>query len=302
MRNILASSADAQEWAITFFALSPTLKSGARILLVLLGGWIGVRLIVFLLEQKERIMIASRGPMETVPGAAEKRIQTLIHLLAAAARVGIWGFVIITILDQVGINMTPLITSAGIIGLAIGFGAQSLIADVISGLFIIMENQIRVGDMAVVNKTSGLVEAITFRTVVLRDVAGAVHIFRHGAITTLSNRTKEWSAYVIDVGVSYEEDTDHVTDVMRQVAEEMRQESKYHKKILEPIEIFGVDDFGPYAVTIKARIKTLPMEQWEVGREYRRRLKKAFDHHGIKISSPHRTPDVGEGTFPTQTP
>jgi small conductance mechanosensitive channel len=164
----------------------------------------------------------------------------------------------------------------------------------------ILEDQIRIGDVAIVNGTGGLVEAVTFRTLVLRDLAGVVHVFPNGSVSTLSNMTKGWSAYVIDVGVAYKEDTDKVVEVMRRVAEEQRQDPVFGPKILEPIEVFGVDNFGESEVTIKARIKTLPIEQWNVGREYRRRLKKAFDAHGIEIPFPHRSLYVGEATKPLE--
>jgi small conductance mechanosensitive channel len=148
---------------------------------------------------------------------------------------------------------------------------------------------VEVGDVAVVNGTGGLVEAISFRTITLRDEAGVVHVFPNGTITTLSNMTKEWSAYVINVGVAYREDTDRVVEVMRQVDEELRRDPAFAQKFLEPIEVFGVDDFGDSAVTIKARLKTRPIEQWAVGREYRRRLKKAFDARGIEFPYPARS-------------
>jgi small conductance mechanosensitive channel len=132
------------------------------------------------------------------------------------------------------------------------------------------------------------VESISFRTITLRDEAGAVHVFENGMITTLANMTKDWSAYVIEIGVAYKEDTDRVIEVMRRVAEELRQDRDYADKFMGPIEIFGVDQFGDSAVMIKGRLKTRPIEQWNVGREYRRRLKKAFDAEGIEIPFPHR--------------
>jgi small conductance mechanosensitive channel len=152
---------------------------------------------------------------------------------------------------------------------------------------------VRVGDVAVVNGTGGLVEAITFRTIVLRDLAGVVHIVPNGAITTLANMTKGWSGYVIDVGVAYKEDTDRVVAVMAEVAEELRADPRHGPAILEPMEIFGVDDFKASEVTIKARLKTVPIQQWAIGREYRRRLKKAFDASGIEIPFPQRSLHVG---------
>ena len=186
-------------------------------------------------------------------------------------------------MGQIGVNVTPVLAGAGIVGLAIGFGAQNLVKDLVSGFFLILENQVRVGDVAIINGTGGLVEAISFRTIVLRDEAAVVHVFPNGSINTLSNMTKDWSAYVISVNVAYKEDPDRVVDVMRRVAEEMYAEPKYRSAMLEPIEIFGVDGFTESAVTIKARLKTQPLQQFAIGREYRRRLKKAFDAAGIEM-------------------
>jgi small conductance mechanosensitive channel len=152
-----------------------------------------------------------------------------------------------------------------------------------------MENQVRVGDVAIINGTGGLVETITFRTITLRDLGGVVHIFPHGGVSTLSNMTKKWSAYVINVGVAYKEDTDAVVAVMKEVHAGMMADQDWAPKILQELEVFGVDDFGESEVTIKARMKTVPLQQWSVGREYRRRLKYAFDEKGIEIPFPQRT-------------
>jgi len=167
-------------------------------------------------------------------------------------------------------------------------------------LFLILENQVRVGDVAVINGTGGLVEGISFRTIVLRDLEGAVHVFPNGTINTLANRSKEWSAYVLDIAVAYKEDTDRVVEIMRRVGMRMQAEAPYGSLMIEPIEIFGVDQFADSAVNIKARLKTLPLQQWTVGREYRRRLKKAFDGEGIGIPFPHRTLYMGETSPPFQ--
>jgi small conductance mechanosensitive channel len=219
-------------------------------------------------------------------------------LVQTLALIVIWTVVVIIALGQLGLDVTPILAGAGIAGLAVGFGAQNLVRDVISGFFVVLENQVRVGDVAVVNGTGGLVEAITFRTIVLRDLAGVVHVFPHGTVNTMANMTKGWSAYVLDVGVAYKEDTDRVAAVMERVATELRADPRYTASILEPIEIFGVDSFGESDVTIKARLKTRPLQQWPVGREYRRRLKKAFDAEGIEIPFPHRSLHVGEVTKP----
>ncbi len=160
--------------------------------------------------------------------------------------------------------------------------------DLVSGFFLILENQIRVGDSAIINGTAGLVEAITFRTIALRDQTGVVYVFPNGAINTLANATLDWSGYIIDVAVSYREDPDRVIEIMRQVADELKQDAEYGRLMLEPIEIFGVDAFTDTAVVIKARFKTLPSQQHSVGREFRRRLKKAFDAAGVDLPASTR--------------
>ena len=152
--------------------------------------------------------------------------------------------------------------------------------------------------MAIVNGTGGLVENITFRTITLRDLAGVVHIFPNGTVATLANMTKGWSAYVMEIGVAYKEDTDRVVAVMKEVGDELQRDPEYQPHMIEPIEVFGVDQFGESEVVIKARIKTQPITQWTVGREYRRRLKKAFDAQGIEIPFPHRTLYMGEASSP----
>ncbi len=232
--------------------------------------------------------------------STEKRIKTLTGLLRTIVLTFVWVVSTIMILEQIGLDITPILAGAGIVGLAVGFGAQNLVRDVINGFFMILENQIRIGDVAVVNGTGGLVEAISFRTITLRDLSGTVHIFPNGTVTTLANMTKEWSAYVMDIGVGYKEDTDRVVEVMKGVGQDLQQDPQLGKKILEPIEILGVDAFGESEVTIKARIKTRPIEQWAVGREYRRRLKKAFDRENIEIPFPHRTLYMGEASSPFQ--
>lgn len=170
--------------------------------------------------------------------------------------------------------------------------------DIISGFFIILENQIRVGDVAIINGTGGLVEKINFRTTVLRDLGGIVHIFPNGTITTLSNLTNEWSAYIFEIGVAYKENTDRVIDIMRQVGSAMYEDEIYRNLLLEEPEIFGVDKFADSSVVIKGRIKTKPIRQWQVGREYLRRIKLAFDENNIEIPFPHRSVYFGEQSKP----
>ncbi|MEE9181752.1 MAG: mechanosensitive ion channel family protein [candidate division NC10 bacterium] len=285
--------------ALTPFLVS-TGTSALRIGLILIAGYVSARFLRIFLSRLESALVKAGERTEAVPGQARKRVTTLIGLLRTIALVLLWGVVLVIALGQIGLDVTPILAGAGIIGLAVGFGAQNLVRDVISGFFMVLEDQVRVGDVAIVNGTGGLVEAISFRTIVLRDLAGVVHVFPNGTINTLSNMTKEWSGYVIDVGVAYKEDTDHVVEVMVRVAEEMRQDPELGPKILEPIEIFGVDDFADSAVVIKARLKTHPIQQWTVGREYRRRLKKAFDAEGIEIPFPHTSIYMGEASKPFQ--
>ena len=149
-----------------------------------------------------------------------------------------------------------------------------------------------------INGTGGLVETITFRTISLRDFSGVVHIFPNGGINSLSNMTKEWSAFVLDVGVSYQEDIDRVIAVMKAVGEELRQDRQFGPVMIEPIEVVGLESFADSAVTVRARIKTLPLEQWNIGREYRRRLKKSFDAQRIEIAFPHRSLSFGGAMTP----
>jgi small conductance mechanosensitive channel len=273
-------------------------KASLRIVLIIIAAYVGLRLLRFAFNRLETLLVRAASAAEVVPGAATKRIRTLMSVLWTIVVGLVWFVAVLTTLGQIGVNVTPVLAGAGIVGLAIGFGAQNLVKDLVSGFFLILENQVRVGDVAIINGTGGLVEAISFRTIVLRDEAAVVHVFPNGAITTLSNMTKDWSAYVITVNVAYKEDPDRVADVMRRVAEEMFAEPKYKSAMLEPIEILGVDGFTESAVTIKARLKTQPLQQFAIGREYRRRLKKAFDAAGIEMPLAQRAVRLGEASQP----
>jgi len=271
-------------------------QSALRIILVIVAGYIVAKVVKVAVKHLEAILIRLGEAGEDVPGAVSKRVTTLMNVLRTISVVIIWGVVVVVSLEQMGLAVGPILAAAGVLGLAVGFGAQNLVRDVISGFFLILENQVRVGDVAIINGTGGLVEAVTFRTVVLRDLSAVVHVIPNGAITSLSNMTKGWSAYVIDVGVAYKEDTDRVAEVMQQVADDMKADPNFGPSMLDTIEIFGVDDFADSAVVIKGRLKTLPIKQWGVGREYRRRLKKAFDEHGIEIPFPHLSVYMGEAS------
>src|SRR6516165_12044175 len=227
--------------ALVVSAGTSVARSGLRIVLLLVAGYVAVRFLRIATRRLEEVLIRAGEKSELVVGAARKRVTTLTGLLLTLSHVAVWGIVFVICLDQLGLDVTPIVAGAGILGLAVGFGAQNLVRDVISGFFIVLENQVRVGDVAVVNGTGGLVEAITFRTIALRDLAGVVHVVPNGAITTLANMTKDWSGYVVDIGVAYTEDTDRVVEVMTEVAEDLRKDARLGSSILEPIEIFGVD-------------------------------------------------------------
>lgn len=235
----------------------------------------------------EGLKMADKAPLPD--SEVNKRADTISGILGKAVVAVIWIIAGMMLLNEFGFDPKPVLAGAGIVGLAVGFGAQNLVKDIISGLFIIMENQIRVGDVAVLNGTGGLVEAIHLRTTVLRDVNGTVHIFPNGAITSLANMTREFSYYVFDIGVSYSEDIDKVIAVLQDIGSEMRRDEKFGAAIMEPLEIMGLDRFADSAVIIKARIKTLPMQQWAIGREMNQRIKKRFEKEGIIMPYPHRT-------------
>lgn len=274
------------------------LGSAFRITLILCSAYIGILVLRALLSRLHKRLVQNSVREGEPPSESAKRVETIIRLLRQAALVAIWVTVGLIVLREFGVEIAPILASAGIIGLAVGIGAQNLVRDVIAGFFFILENQVRVGDVAVVNGTGGLVERINFRTIVLRDLGGVVHIFPNGTINTLSNLTSSWSAYVFDIGVAYRENTDHVIEVMRKVGEELKEDEKFGPYMLAAPEVFGVDAFRDSAVMIKGRIRTKPIRQWDVGREYLRRVKLAFDQEGIQIPFPHRTLFFGEQSKP----
>ena len=234
---------------------------------------------------------------------AGRRLQTLAPLAQTSIKllVVVVGFFLL--LQLAGIETGPLLAGVGIVGLAVGFAAQSLIKDIINGLFILTEGSVGAGDIVEVGGVTGQVEKVTLRSVRIRDLSGNVHFVPNSTIDHVQNMTKDYSRYLLDVGVGYREDTDEVVAVMRDVDEAMRQDPQFRHDMLEPIEILGLDRFEDSAVVVRARLKTRPIQQWRVGREFNRRLKKAFDEKGIEIPFPHRTVYWGEtkqGQLPLQ--
>jgi moderate conductance mechanosensitive channel len=271
------------------------LGSGLRIVLIVLLTYALFRILTIATRRMEREMARGTGAdlLER-----SKRAKTLGGLVQNLFIVVLAGVAVLMVLRELRVDIMPMLTGAGILGLAIGFGAQTLVRDVISGFFLILEDQVRAGDVAQINGTGGFVEAINLRTIVLRDLEGVVHVFPNGAIERLANRTKDFSYFVIDVGVAYKEDTDHVVAVLEEIGDGLVKEEKWAQSILAPLEILGVDNFGDSEVTIKVRIKTLPLKQWDVGRELRRRIKKTFDARGIEIPFPHVSVYLGSQSRP----
>lgn len=278
----------------------PILQSAVRVVIILVLSWILMRIIKGALKHLEQHLIKQGQRQGEELEEASKRVETVVNLLRQAAAIAVFITVLLMILKEFGVQVAPVIASAGVVGLAVGFGAQKLVQDVIAGFFIILENQIRVGDVAVLNGTGGLVQNIKFRTTVLRDLGGVVHVFPNGSISSISNLTLGWSAYVFDIGVAYKEDTDRVIAVMREVGSTMMKDPDIGPSMLEEPEIFGVDKFDDSAVVIKGRIRTKPIKQWEVGRAYLRNVKQAFDRENIEIPFPHTSLYFGEASKPFQ--
>ena len=227
-------------------------------------------------------------------GHTSARMMTLLPLLRNVLRVTIGVIATLIVLSEIGIDIGPLLAGAGVAGLAVGFGAQKLVQDIINGMFLIIEDTVAVGDVVRVAGHTGLCEGLTIRTIRLRDLSGTVHTVPFNEVSTIENLTKDFSFAVMDVGVAYREDTDAVIDILHEVADDLRADTKYNQVILEPLEVLGVDEFADSAVVIKVRIKTLPVKQWMVKREFNRRMKKAFDANRIEIPFPHTTLYFGE--------
>jgi moderate conductance mechanosensitive channel len=228
----------------------------------------------------------------------EQRAQTVASLLNNVGLIAITGITFLMILGLF-IEIGPLLAGVGVLGLAVSFGAQSLVKDLISGAFMLVEGQFAVGDVVRVKETAGLVEKITLRTIVLRDINGVVHIIPNGTVETLSNLTKSWSRAVLEIGVAYKEDVDRVMEVMLEEALRMFRDPDWEPLIVEEPTVPGVERFDDSAVTVRVMFKTLPLKQWDVARQYRRRIKNRFDAEGIEIPFPHRTIYWGAGENPS---
>lgn len=281
MRDFFADI-DWSRWAETAWT------SGARVIIIVLVIFIGMRILGRILEPAIRRMVTQQM-VDQPETEVEERIETLTHVIYRTAWVVAVVAGLITVLPEFGINASALLAGAGLVGLAVGFGAQSLVKDIIGGIFILVENQFGKGDIVELNGMIGQVEDISLRRTVIRDLDGTVHSIPNGVPETTSNLTQTFSRLNMQLGVSYSEDLDHVYEVINRTGREMAEDPVWRDKILSPPSVLGLDEFGDSAITIRVLGDTIALEQWAISREFRKRIKKAFDDEGIEIPYPHRT-------------
>lgn len=255
-----------------------------RIVLILGLAWLARRVLRSIIRRIERISDDGDPQHKT---ELEKRAHTSGRVLRQASSVLVWSVTAMLVLGEIGVDLKPILAGAGILGLAVGFGAQTLVKDVITGFFILLENQIRVGDTVTAAGCTGVVETVNLRTTVLRDYDGTAHIIPNSAITVVTNATRDWSRALLDVGVAYKEDTDRCEMVLREVGASMEKDTVFAKQLMAPFEYPGVVKFGDSAVVLRVLVKTQAHDGPTVLRELRRRVKKAFDKAGIEIPYPH---------------
>jgi moderate conductance mechanosensitive channel len=281
-----------QVWGLDTWLLATQSGPGQRLILIL----VVVGVIYLLWLGFNRLIAGYMRRLEEQPGTARSstRTRTVLVLARNAAFVTLCVIGGMVILSEIGLNIGPLLAGAGVIGIAIGFGAQHLVQDIITGLFNLIEDTFAVGDVVDLGGKSGVVEAVTIRTVRLRDAGGNVHTIPFSAIATVTNMSKDFAFAVFDIAVAYSESVDHVMQVIKEVAEDLRRDRAYRRIILEPLEMFGVDALADTAVVIKCRLKVRPGSQWMIGREFNRRLKNRFDELGIEFPFPKQTIYFGE--------
>jgi len=258
---------------------------GLRILLIAAGSLLVIRLLRAVANRIPGLMAAAGEPVIT---EREKRARTVASLLRTVGTTLMLVIAGMMVFREIGLDITPLLAGAGVAGFAIGFGAQSLIKDVIAGFFILLEDQFHVGDVIQAAGVSGQVEQMTLRLTIIRDLQGTVHFIPNGEIKLVSNLTKEWSRAVLEIGVGYGEDVDRVIALLGEVGHSMAQDEVFGKLLVEPPQVLGVEALAESQVTVRMLAKTLPLKQWEVARELRRRIKLRFDQEGIQIPYPHR--------------
>ena len=260
------------------------IRSGVRVLGIWLLAWLAYRVVRL---AARRIELAVDDGDDSVTTLRERRGQTISQLLRSVGRVVVFSIALLLTFN-VFIDIGPILAGAGILGLAVSFGAQSLVKDVISGFFILVENQFAIGDIIEVAGKSGLVEKMTLRVVVLRDAEGVMHVVPNSEIKVVSNKTRGWARAVVDVGVPYEENVDRALEVLRDEAAQFSTDKVWGPQLDGPVEVLGVESLGDSAVVLRTVIRTQPGSQWSVAREFRRRIKNRFDHESLEIPFPQR--------------
>src|SRR5262249_45197566 len=265
------------------------LTSGVRLLLLLGGAYFLLRMIRLLTDQFNSWLQEFTQSLER-----QKRAQTLSAIVRAAATSLLFIITVLLLLEEIGINIAPLLTAAGIGGLAIGFGAQNLVRDLITGFFLLLEDQIRVGDIVKVGDKSGLVEQLGLRILLLRDFDAGENRVPTATSPPVPNLTEDYSYAVLHIGVSYHTDLDEAVAVLTRAGADLRHDPEFAADLLGELQVVGVDDFADAQVKLTLRLKTVPSKQWHVSRELRRRIKKAFDAHNIQMRAGLQSPPAAQ--------
>ncbi|PZO15705.1 MAG: mechanosensitive ion channel protein MscS [Burkholderiales bacterium] len=260
-----------------------------RVIIIIVAAWLLLKIL-----QRGITTLRERLASRMDDRESAKRAETLGRVFRYLATVVVSLIAGMLVLAELGVSVAPILGAAGVVGLAVGFGAQSLVKDFFTGFFLLLENQIRQGDVVKIGDHAGSVEVVTLRYVQLRDYDGNVHYVPNGNISTVINMTRGFSNAVMDIRVAFRENVDQVMAVMHSVSAELREDPDFRPKILADLEMAGVDSWADSAVIIRCRLRTLPLEQWGIKREYLRRLKAAFDEHGIEIPYPHMTVYAGQ--------
>lgn len=279
-----------ETWTLaTVQAWLPEMKTALRIVLVLVVAWILKGVLLRLIQRLRGVFVARAAGPEDI-----RWIETLVRVMRYTLSIGIFLAVLMMILNELGISIAPILGAAGVVGVAVGFGAQSLIKDYFNGFFLLFENQVRVGDVVEVAGKSGLVEEVSLRRTRLRGYDGNVHYIANGLITTVTNMSTGFAFALMDIGIAYRENIDRALGVLREVGRELRADPEHAKRILDDLEVAGVENLADSAVMLRCRMKVLPLEQWTVRREFLKRVKTRFDREGVEIPFPHRTIYFGD--------
>jgi small conductance mechanosensitive channel len=262
------------------------LDHGIKIVFIAVAAWLVTNILSRIIIRTVRVAVVADE--NTSKEGEKKREDTLIRIFNGALRIVILILAIMMILQEVGLKIGPLIAGAGIIGLAVGFGGQYLIRDIISGFFLILENQYRIGDSIDINGTGGLVEDISLRKTTLRDMNGTVHHIPHGEIKIVSNLSKSYARVNLNIGISYKSDLEQAISVINRTGMELAEDPLFRDSVISPPQFLRVNDFADSAVVLKILGDTKPLKQWEITGELRKRLKIAFDREGIEIPFPQR--------------